>query len=268
MYQNKTEIKFEIAGIPFSVICHNPEPIAWLREAYDAFLSEKPLEMNIFLQIKKNVRVTLPKGYSSEVAWHDRSFSLKLDHLRAEGDLSAGQIMLQATQGFGLGNLFRCLFSILLVKKGGFLLHASALVDKGRSYVFCGPSQSGKTTIARLGLGQDILTDETVALRKRDGFYYTYATPFFGEMGKVTRNHRARTKAIFFIHKKDHFSHRKLSHKEAIKQIFPNIIFLGKEHPEIEDLFDILAEATKSIPCYDLYFRPDSSLWSYIRGIT
>ena len=39
---------------------------------------------------------------------------------------------------------FRMLCSLLVLRAGGVMLHASAVVDGGRAHVFCGPSESGK----------------------------------------------------------------------------------------------------------------------------
>jgi hypothetical protein len=51
--------------------------------------------------------------------------------------------------GFALESALRILLSVLLAERGGFLVHASAVVIDGRAVLFLGHSTAGKTTTAR-----------------------------------------------------------------------------------------------------------------------
>ncbi len=73
-----------------------------------------------------------------------------------------------------------------LLKYGGFMLHSSAVVINGYAYLFSAPCQTGKTTHTSLwckvfGDAAVILNDDKPALRKENGVWYAYGTPWSGE---------------------------------------------------------------------------------------
>ena len=261
-----SEISFNIAGVNFTLSSECTDHINWFRQNYKPFLGSGEDKRDIQITVmtkRKNRRIDRLsfKGCSSLL-------KLKYSHrLTAEGDLSTGQVMVEVKDGFGLGDFMKSLVSAVLIEKEGFLLHSSGVAQGNRGYVFSGPSGSGKTTIARLSGQRDVLNDETVAFRKRGNRWHAYATPFFGELGTQDKNIWIPLKALFFIHKGNGFSHRKLSRREAIKRIFPNIILRDKRSESVDKLFDIVAEAVESIPCYDFYFKPDNSMWRYIDAV-
>lgn len=74
-----------------------------------------------------------------------------------------------------------------LLSYDGLLLHASAVVVDGRAYLFSAPSGTGKSTHTRLWqqvFGSDrvqILNDDKPALRRENGIWYAYGTPWSGK---------------------------------------------------------------------------------------
>src|SRR5712692_2638871 len=72
----------------------------------------------------------------------------------------------------GLENFLRVMTASFIVTRGGFLLHGSGVVRKGRAYIFFGPSGAGKTTITALSPADTILSDDlTLVVRREDGGY-------------------------------------------------------------------------------------------------
>lgn len=69
----------------------------------------------------------------------------------------------------------------------GMLLHASAVVKDGYAYLFsapCGTGKSTHTSIWRQTFGEDqviMLNDDKPALRREDGRWYAYGTPWSGK---------------------------------------------------------------------------------------
>ncbi len=73
-----------------------------------------------------------------------------------------------------------------LMKCGGFLLHSSAVVKDGYAYLFSAPCGTGKSTHARFWLeafgdSASILNDDKPALRRIDGRWYAFGTPWSGK---------------------------------------------------------------------------------------
>ena len=73
-----------------------------------------------------------------------------------------------------------------LVDFDGLMLHSSAVMMDGKAYLFSAPSGTGKSTHTQLWLdvfGEKaaILNDDKPALRRIDGTWYAYGTPWSGK---------------------------------------------------------------------------------------
>ena len=78
-------------------------------------------------------------------------------------------------------------FYTQLLQFDGMLVHASAVVMDGYAYLFSAPSGTGKSTHTKLwqqAFGKDrvqILNDDKPALRRENGRWYAYGTPWSGK---------------------------------------------------------------------------------------
>lgn len=83
------------------------------------------------------------------------------------------------------------LMSNLLAGGKGIFLHASGVKtfdDKG--YLFCGESESGKSTIAKLWRDNDkitILNDDRIIIREKEEKFYIYGTPWYTESEFISK---------------------------------------------------------------------------------
>jgi hypothetical protein len=93
----------------------------------------------------------------------------------------------------------RIFFSFLLLGEEGFLIHAAGLEKNGRGYLFTGPSDSGKTTVARTARGVRVLNDELVAVKKVSGGYRVFSTPFKGDFTGRIAAIDAPLERLFFL---------------------------------------------------------------------
>ena len=77
-------------------------------------------------------------------------------------------------------------FYMHLLVHDGLMVHSSAVVMDGRAYLFSAPSGTGKSTHTQLWLRQfgdraAILNDDKPALRRINGQWYAYGTPWSGK---------------------------------------------------------------------------------------
>jgi hypothetical protein len=77
-------------------------------------------------------------------------------------------------------------FYTQLVDFSGLMLHSSAVIMDGRAYLFSAPSGTGKSTHTQLWLDvfgdrATILNDDKPAIRRIDGVWYAYGTPWSGK---------------------------------------------------------------------------------------
>ncbi|MBQ3000266.1 MAG: hypothetical protein IJD63_00800 [Oscillospiraceae bacterium] len=76
------------------------------------------------------------------------------------------------------------LFAVEMLRFYGFQLHASAVMLQGKAYLFSAPSGTGKSTHTekwcRL-FGAQVLNDDKPVLRRVDGVWTVYGTPWSGK---------------------------------------------------------------------------------------
>lgn len=123
---------------------------------------------------------------------------------RAVLDLRSGEGELEsAPREQTLDAFLRSLLSALLLRSGGLMLHSAGLVKNGKAYLFPGRSGAGKSTLSKLaaGAGVEVLSDEINLLRRENGRYYAYGSPFWGEMRADGRPGRWPLGGIFLLGK-------------------------------------------------------------------
>lgn len=151
-------------------------------------------------------------------------------------------------------------FCTWLLRFGGFYLHASAVVVDGRAYLFSGNSGVGKSTHTRLWLGEfpgsRIINDDKPALRRIDGVWYAYGTPWCGKDG-INRNERAPVAGVCFLKQADHNAIRRLDSFEAMQRILSQTIYLVHKTSILDRLLGHLELFLKEVPIYELQNRPE-----------
>jgi hypothetical protein len=163
-------------------------------------------------------------------------------------------------------SLLRVVTGLLLLDSGGFMMHASGIIDRERALVFWGPSGSGKTTIAKLAGARAVLNDETVAVRPGPDGWEAVATPFFGSGGpRMARvNTHAPVRAGYFLRKAPAFWHRRLAPPETVARLFGQVFLPKNDRRVVERLLTALTDFSATVPCYELGFLPNPRLWSYL----
>lgn len=156
--------------------------------------------------------------------------------------------------------ILRQIFSqFLLPKTNGFFLHGSVAGYNDKAYIFMGQAGSGKSTTVKLLDGLcNILSDDSLIIRKRRGRFYYYQTPFY----EKEWNFRRRTKPYevanaFFIRKAPFFKIEKADDVEySLKRVLNQLI---TEEGKIKYQFPVIAEFVKKTKFYRLYIKKDSS---------
>jgi hypothetical protein len=262
------EPRIEVAGFVFRVAGLAATGRSWVEARYGPFLSRRAPTFGV--RVRASERYRPGRAPRPSATWTGGRFALASYPSRADGDLTRRRVAFRAGPGPALNpDLFRLLCGFLLMQKGGVLLHASAVVDRGRAWVFSGPSGSGKTTIAGLAGERLILNDETIALRPGPRGWQACATPFYGSGGPAMAraNDRAPLRGLCFLAKADRFVHRRLSPSEAVARAFPEVMLPKRDDRVAERLLATLAALAATVPAWELAFAPDPALWSYLDGL-
>src|SRR4029077_9155403 len=115
------------------------------------------------------------------VTWDSGRWLMQRGDFRAEWNPSTARGRIQQTiNPYSLDSVLRIVHTLLLARKGGFLVHAASAIRNGRAYLFSGVSGAGKTTMARLApCDAALLTDEISYVTRQESGYFAVGTPFF-----------------------------------------------------------------------------------------
>ncbi len=149
------------------------------------------------------------------------------------------------------------------------VIHATGIKENGEGILFAGVSGSGKSTLASFYQGQKkamILSDDRVIIRKQQGKFWIFGTPWHGEV-KLYSAQKAVLKKIIFLRHGAENRMKKAERVEASSRLvvcsFPP--FWSKK--KMESTLRLVDSLTEEIPCYDLAFVPDRSVLSVIRKL-
>ena len=156
-----------------------------------------------------------------------------------------------------------------LVHFGGFFLHASTVVKDGKAYLFSADSGVGKSTHTQLWVktfGGDtrVINDDKPALRKIDGVWYAYGTPWCGK-DHINLNEKAPIAGLCFLKQASHNKIRTLDSGEVVRRILNQTIYRFDSVQDLDCMLSSLTDFVSSVPVYELENlpQPEAAILSY-----
>jgi hypothetical protein len=163
--------------------------------------------------------------------------------------------------------LLEHLFVNLLAQGQGVLLHAAVVDDSGVGRVFAGNSGAGKSTLSTLwqrsGHGR-VLCDDRVVVRKRDGRFWAYGTPWHGTAGIAVPG-SVPLDQLFILKQAGHNQSNPLRPLEAATHMFTRAFPTFWDSQGLAFTLDFLAAISQEVPCYELEFAPRPEVIDYVR---
>ncbi len=268
----------EIGGIPISLSTTDKRFYELLLRRYEDFLSEASTEFALDFEI---LEPRPASDHDVRVRREGEDWLLERGDFFARWDPRTGKgLVRQNANPYSLDSVLRILHSLILAKRGGFLLHAASAIFDGRAFLFSGVSGAGKTTMTRIATPDvTLLTDEISYVRPfnvpppNDGTdahagsksYRAFGTPFAGELAKAGENTSAAIGALFFLEKGPENRIEELSSSEAVRRLMRNILFFAEDPSLVEELLSTACAFVASLPIRRLTFYPDSRVWDDIR---
>ena len=162
----------------------------------------------------------------------------------------------------GFLGAFSQFFKFKYPKGNAFTLHCSGIKIKNNVILFVGASGNGKTTLSKAASerGYEVLSDETVLIKKGNRHYFAHSTPF----GKITDGPISeKIKCIFFLEhsKENYFIPLKAS--ESTRRAWTDSTYRTQivSVEERKIIFNNIFDMFSSIPCYEMRFRKDFEEW-------
>lgn len=149
-----------------------------------------------------------------------------------------------------------------------FILHSSFISWQNNGILFTAPSGTGKSTQADLWKkyeDADIYNGDRTIIRKIDGKYYGFGSPYAGSSG-IYRNDSAPIKAIIVIEQGPDNVIRRLRGREAFLPLFRETLMNTWNKEYMEKMTDLLMDAAYQIPVYHLSCRPDQDAVNTVKN--
>jgi hypothetical protein len=260
------DVVVDIGGLPVRLWVDDPAFLRLLEERYAGFLTASGEAMFEF-----TINLAPPSMMSSEedvrVLWDSGQWVMERGDFRAKWDPSSGRGQIRQTANpYAIDSVLRILHTLLLAREGGFLVHAASVVRNGRAFLFAGLSGAGKTTIARLAPPDAILlTDEISYVRRQEGQYYAFGTPFTGELARLGENLRAPLAAVYLLMKGSENMIEPVSLADASRALLQNILFFARDPALVRLVFQAACDCVCRVPVRRLTFVPDAGVWESIR---
>ncbi len=181
---------------------------------------------------------------------HDLAFALTAGRGRAIHDGHPG------------GLLAVLELAVAAVLTDGLLLHAAAGVHRGRAWLMPGPSGTGKSTAARAGRFESVLSDERVIVRRRPDGWRAYGTPWWSSGRTLPLDARsAPVGGVVGLHHGGPWKRPWAPDAAAAALIESAALYAPVRRRATFELACDLAAAT---PAIELAFRPDDDLTAWL----
>ena len=153
-----------------------------------------------------------------------------------------------------------------LVRAGGVILHACSIEHRGEGYLFAGESGAGKSTLATLWdrqKGVEVLSDDRTIVRKQDGQFRMYGTPWHGD-APFGSPRGVELERIFFLGHGRKNALRDLKGAGAMLQFLKCSFPPYWDAPGMESAMELFEELPTRVSCCELSFKPDQSAIEFI----
>jgi hypothetical protein len=255
-----------------------------IRKAYRPFISTD--DPDIALRMHMN-SAEIPGGekiFDSSPIWalyrNNGSLTIKLFEtmnglnrsLCISPDFNQADLHFTEPDGSFLDPFFGPTLELLMVnyldRVGSIIVHASGIDYRGKGLLFVGESGAGKSTLTRIWnkeKGVEILSDDRIIIRKMNGEYWMYGTPWHGD-AKFASPAKVKLEKVFFI------KHGLVNSAKAVSGSFPVLQFLKASFPPYWDkncmkfAMEFFNDLVAAVPCREMSFVPDRKIVEFVKS--
>jgi hypothetical protein len=265
----------------------------WIKRIFHEYETEQPPDLTI--QLQATDRLSLEKLENSVfkskfMQWRGRSFITTHGIMSGSFDPEHRMIKIKAEKKLGnpelkINHLNRlmslayytgCKLKYDNIPPAMFV-HSCGIFRNGQVFLFTGPSEVGKTTVARLCGKQDgeVVSDEMVLVHrpgKNGDVINVQSTPVLGTF-PPGRKMIAPLRCIFFLKQADQTRATPVTKTDVYTRLLRQVISPAcvgqKDKKTIYSMMaDFSAEVAQNVPAYELEFKLDAdALWRTVGDI-
>jgi hypothetical protein len=261
----RCDVIVEIGGLPIRFRSDSQAFSQLIQERYTGYISSAT-EPSFHFDIELAPPGTESGDEDLRVTWYSGSWLMERGDFHAEWNPSTARGRIQQTiNPYSLDSVLRIVHTLLLARKGGFLVHASSAIKNGRAFLFSGVSGAGKTTLARLAPPDvALLTDEISYVTRQGDGYFASGTPFFGELARGGENIEAPIECLYLLAKGPENKIEPIVGADAVRGLMGNVLFFARDPDFVNLVFNAAVDFVSRIPVRRLTFAPDTRVWELI----
>lgn len=196
----------------------------------------------------------LAKEYLAKTEWDEPDHELDLGTEYYEKQLKDApeEVTADSMEYVATG----ALFNRFLIVHDGLMLHSSAVVVDGYAYLFSADSGTGKSTHTNLWLEKFgdkafIINDDKPAIRKIDGEWYVFGTPWCGK-NNTNKNAKAKLGAIVFLERSEENWIEEENIKDAIPKFFRQTTRKLNVEKNMDTVLKTMEKVLSEVPIYKM----------------
>ena len=258
-------VVISIGGVSVRVNTTDADFLELLQDRYAGFMSaEERAEFDFSVDLSP-LAFADPDADVSVTCRSGRWFMERGD-FRAEWEPATGTGRIyQSANPYSIDSVLRIVHTLVMARRGGFLLHSASAIRNGKAFLFAGVSGAGKTTISRLAPADAILlTDEISYVRKLDEDYVAFGTPFAGELAKLGENASAPVAALYLLAQGPANRIDPVAAADAGRELLANMLFFAADQRLVHSVFQAACDFVHRVAVYRLTFLPDARVWEMI----
>lgn len=153
---------------------------------------------------------------------------------------------------------------------GGLLLHASAVADGDKGFLFLGKSGAGKSTVASLAIGleKQVVADDTILLSRnhRGDYLLRYAPRIWPQITTDPSLHPSLRGIFTLVQDNEDYlvPHSPISLAKALVKGYQHTHSLQIPIQARRSSFQAISEISRRVPGYELHFRKTPDFWKLI----
>jgi hypothetical protein len=211
---------------------------------------------------------------TSQFSFHSKSISYESDWCEGRLHLGVELVMnldchpeAEACFAGVLENALRLMVAYDVLRRGGLLMHSSAIVINDNASILFGHSGAGKSTTSQIAMdnGYSVLSDDINVLLPIEGGWQVIRVPFCGTLDAYYEGPGAHPlTGLFRLQKHGEHSVGDFSAAEAMSQVCGSAPFVNQDPYRLELLLDTIEQIIGSCPVKKLYFRRDKGFLDLI----
>jgi hypothetical protein len=154
---------FEVGGLACRVECAHAKPILWVTELHPGFRSSREPDIVVTFQYDdaywaRDLPWIAPDRLIDAPAFVAHAGGARLQSAYYDAEIDAGhrRVLVRVASGFGVGNVLRALYAILLPRHGACLVRVSLLPTGDAAVLVCDDADDRVVALVDRGRGVDV----------------------------------------------------------------------------------------------------------------